>query len=190
MLLLVFFAVIKASKDIKRKLLRMIPVVCIALLVFSDTLGNVVQNIIDRFTSAQDIKELTSGRSNLWILYIRKIFSDFSLLIFGAGMQGLGLAAAHNLILEILSRFGLAGLVGNIFHLHFSARMLESPKSKRAKDRQRVLSIILFVMFFSLSAYAFESLWIVIFIAVISGQETSVDRLESYEQVAAEYTGV
>ena len=65
-----------------------------------------------RILSASSIQELTTGRSSLFQIYLAKILSSASSLLFGEGMAAEILElGTHNLYLEVLYYIGLLGFL-------------------------------------------------------------------------------
>lgn len=81
-----------------------------AILLFSE--GSPFAVVISRFTTSTDLSNLTTGRSDVFLLYYRAITESLGSIFFGKGLaQGnLGLDP-HNLFLEITYYLGLVGLV-------------------------------------------------------------------------------
>ena len=85
----------------------------VVIILFNSGNIAVLESIKERFDSADNLNELTTGRSNLWILYFNKIFESPLSFLFGYGfeaplIQGMG---SHNLFLEILYHTGFFGFI-------------------------------------------------------------------------------
>lgn len=81
-----------------------------AILLLSE--GSPFAVVISRFTSANSVSEITTGRSDVFLRYYRAITEDLGSIFFGKGLaeKNLGLDP-HNLFLEITYYLGLVGLV-------------------------------------------------------------------------------
>ena len=70
---------------------------------------------IFRFTSdgAGTLSDMTTGRSDIWVAYIREIFADLKILFFGNGINTLGSIerGAHNTYIELIFYLGVVGTV-------------------------------------------------------------------------------
>lgn len=73
--------------------------------------------VLVRFRAGdRSLNSLTSGRTGLWMEYLRYCFSDLRRALFGSGLGAgylpteKGLAAAHNFYIEIIYHTGLLGL--------------------------------------------------------------------------------
>lgn len=98
-----------------KRIIRGIFILLCAVLVGSVLLvseSSLLAVIIERFTNATTLGELTTGRSELFVAYFSAITEDFFSLAFGAGLAAGNLGRdPHNLFLEIAYYTGLFGLV-------------------------------------------------------------------------------
>lgn len=80
-----------------------------SILLFSE--GSPFAVVISRFTSANSISDITTGRSDVFVRYYRAITEDLGSVFFGKGLaeNNLGLDP-HNLFLEIAYYLGIVGL--------------------------------------------------------------------------------
>ena len=81
------------------------------IIISSSAFQTLLQTIDDRFAQASNISELTTGRSELWINYIREFLNNPLLLLFGEGYTGVNLnnKASHNTLIQLVYQFGLIG---------------------------------------------------------------------------------
>ena len=80
------------------------------ILLFSE--GSPFAVVISRLTSAVDLGDLTTGRSDVFVEYFRAITKSVGSVLFGAGLGAGKLSRdPHNLMLEISYYVGLVGLV-------------------------------------------------------------------------------
>jgi hypothetical protein len=85
----------------------------VAFLLASTAFTDMVDMMIERVTSGQNISDFTTGRVEIWKNYFN-LFSDNSqLLLFGQGLTKVYLIndAAHNTIIQAIYQFGLVGVV-------------------------------------------------------------------------------
>ena len=79
-------------------------VICIIAFGWLDTLFFRLQNI-------SDLSSLTTGRSELWLDYLRNLMNEPKVFLLGVGLSGGKLygVSSHNTILQILYQLGLLG---------------------------------------------------------------------------------
>jgi hypothetical protein len=85
----------------------------VAFLLASTAFTDMVDMMIERVTSGQNISDFTTGRVEIWKNYFN-LFSDNSqLLLFGQGLTKVYLIndASHNTIIQAIYQFGLVGVV-------------------------------------------------------------------------------
>lgn len=84
----------------------------VALLCTSAVLGSLVDVIATRFSGATDVSGFTTGRTDLWLNYIRHIMNDRKLLLLGEGFTNVKIdgRASHNTILQMVFQFGVLGV--------------------------------------------------------------------------------
>ncbi len=67
--------------------------------------------VLKRLNTVKDVNSLTTGRLNIWTNYIKYIFSDIKVILFGKGLDNLLLGrSTHNIILETIYNCGIIGL--------------------------------------------------------------------------------
>lgn len=98
----------------KRILRGLLLTVCIVLLggivLFSE--GSPFSVVLTRFSAATDLHELTTGRSDMFVVYFRAITTDLKSIFFGKGLAANSMGRdPHNLFLEITYYLGVTGLV-------------------------------------------------------------------------------
>ena len=122
-----------------------------------------------RFSSANNVNDLTTGRLDLWLKYTEYIFNNFRYLIFGGGFNTLSLGkAAHNTYIEYLYRFGLLGVALWIAYFLNCKKEIGRNKNKNLKKSFLAPVLVFFVGIFFLSAFYFQQFWCCIFFAMIS----------------------
>ena len=126
----------------------------------------VLSLIEERFASAEDSNDLTTGRIDLWIEYIKYIVNDFKCLFVGEGFNALSLEkAAHNTYIEFIYRFGVVGSI--LWIIYFVWCSKEIARKVSPKRDLNVSSMVLYIGLFFLSAFHFQQLWCCIFLAWI-----------------------
>lgn len=114
MLLIWIFQLLFTKKSGSRKILIIILVAAlVAAIVASGIFADLFNIIISRFESASNLSELTTGRSTIWMNYLRYLSHNLEVLLFGKGyinalVDG---RASHNTILQGVYQFGIVGVV-------------------------------------------------------------------------------
>ena len=83
----------------------------IALYFISKFMSDTITELIARFTSASSSKTLTTGRTDLWMMYLDEM--NFRIWLFGKGINAdlPNGRAAHNTLIQIIYNIGIVGLV-------------------------------------------------------------------------------
>ena len=107
--------------------------------------------VIERFEKAEGMSGLTTGRTDIWMNYIRVVLADPFVLLFGRGLGAplVGAHGTHNIVLETVYCFGLGGL---ILILAFCAMVLRKMRIRFASERKlplvRFLPIIAILLMY------------------------------------------
>lgn len=184
-MILLAFAVFFSSKTIKKKFLLFVPISIIFILVMNNSLSALLNIILSRFDNAVTLDDLTTGRVNLWTIYTDKIFEDVSTFSIGYGIRGIDMKAAHNTYLEIISKFGLLGLLVDIIYLYVSNKVLSYNKDYTNTRNYFVCAILYLMLLFNLSAYTFYGLWVIIFFVLISKQGFAIKEVQNDQYCSA-----
>lgn len=143
--------------------------------------------VLHRFSGANDLGELTTGRTDIYLLYIAEIFSDVGSFFFGKGMGAEGLYRdPHNLYLEITYYTGVIGLI--LFLGFFGAITAVMRKHPAVKVRQSLIAkymilAIVMVLFFTLHGMYDLILYANIFLALLS---MLITRKEQNDEIAVQ----
>lgn len=134
--------------------------------------GSPLQIIVHRFSMATNLDDLTTGRSDLYIRYIRAINESASSFFFGYGLDAefLGLSP-HNLYLEILYYLGLGGLLLFIMEVVAYLQLICTETSGVQKRSALVVYYPLLLvggLFFTLAGMFSPSTYVMIFLVLIS----------------------
>jgi len=83
------------------------------VLLFSGLLSNGIAMVLRRFSDGGSFSQLTTGRLELWLNYIRTLLRDAKLCFMGIGLENikLGGRSSHSTILQIFYQLGLIGMV-------------------------------------------------------------------------------
>ncbi len=119
-----------------------------------------------RFTAADNVNDLTTGRAELWLEYLDYILSNVYCLFFGSGFNALSLRkAVHNTYIDSLYRFGMVGTLLWIFYLWYCKK--EVAQKNKGKTASVLPAVVLLLGVFFLSAFHFQQFWCCIFLAMI-----------------------
>jgi len=83
-----------------------------AMFILSSTLFvDLIDAVTERFRDNLTAADLTTGRTELWSIYLKAIFTNPWLLLFGKGYTSVlvGEKISHNTLIQILYQFGLIG---------------------------------------------------------------------------------
>ncbi len=147
--------------------------VFLAHLVF---LGKIpfLNNIISRFLSAGSLSDLTTGRTELWGLYIRHSFQSFKNVLFGEGFDVVHYAkGSHNVYIEALYNTGIIGV--GIFFAFFIFVFLDIKRDQgdaKGKISNKFMSFLplmaVSMMYFFLHGISSVQFYFILFIMFIS----------------------
>lgn len=134
----------KGKASVKITLVFTLIVVGLFLLsstVFTDMMGT----LLSRFGQATNWSELTTGRTEVWARYLKAMFEDPMLLLFGQGYTDviIGEKPTHNTVIEAVFQFGLVG-VGLIaaWFVFYVQTLLDGTKVQRGQIAQLALLLL------------------------------------------------
>lgn len=112
--LLLFWAVsVLFQKDrMSAKLMILLSFSVGVLFLLSSTLfTDMIDTMLTRFGSDKSLSDFTTGRTELWMQYVRAFEEDPFLLFFGNGYTDVTVngRASHNTLIQIIFQFGLVG---------------------------------------------------------------------------------
>ena len=113
-------------------------VLTFAILFFVGAFDNIVEQYTVRFDSVTDASDLTTGRTDLWLEYLRFMFTNPIDLFFGQGYTSVfnGVhKGSHNTLIQLLYQFGIIGVV-------FIVSWLGSFANKDNKTNKRPLILL------------------------------------------------
>lgn len=113
MFLLWIMHLLSARTNWSNKVITILAViVVIGGILVSNAFADVLNVVAIRFGSASNISNFTTGRSDIWVNYIRHMVSNFEILLFGQGYTNILVEgrAAHNTLIQAVYQFGLVGL--------------------------------------------------------------------------------
>jgi len=107
------FMIIKERGRFNIKISIIVAVVCAIFFISrSDRFITLITNIIMRFKSADGISGFTTGRTDIWLNYIKAFASDIYMIFMGNGFSDVSVRnhAAHNTVIQLVYQFGLIGV--------------------------------------------------------------------------------
>lgn len=107
-----FVKLIVMRGNIKRKLVL---VLCVGLAVAAALASGIFEDqwnvIVFRFRQSTTLSGLTTGRTDIWLGYLKSLSQDMKLLLLGRGYTNTldNGVASHNTIIQIIYQFGILG---------------------------------------------------------------------------------
>lgn len=137
-------------------------IVAVVALVLIFTLEDTVFSVVlTRLRSSNDLSDLTTSRTDVYLLYLKEITEDLGSFLFGKGLAAQALYRdPHNLYLEIIFYTGVLGLV--LLAGFYGAMVQMTLRRVSAGSRQNVISkyvvlAMVLILYFSLHGM-FESI--------------------------------
>lgn len=105
--------------------------------------------------STGDLSSVTTGRSDLWISYIKAMLQSFRTLFFGAGLGEMLEKGSHNTYIEMVYHIGLIGSALYFWVLKSSVAIKKFPRNVL----YYIPVLILLIRFFGIGMFIQDSLW-------------------------------
>ena len=97
----------------------------IMAIAFKTTIGTIITRLLAKIDQKLTLSTITTGRSDLWTLYLNTITSSIPNMLFGVGLFSKRLIniGPHNLLIHLLYRMGFIGvfLLGLIAYAYYKA---------------------------------------------------------------------
>lgn len=151
-------------------LMTLVLVVAGGIILFSE--GSPFAVVLSRLTSATNLDDLTTGRSELFMTYFNAIVADPVSLLFGKGLAAGNMGRdPHNLFIEIAYYIGVVGLV--LMVVYFGTLVRSVVKSKEMVRKQNFVSkyaVLLVVAVLHITLHGMTSLasYASFFVAAVS----------------------
>jgi O-antigen ligase len=140
-----------------RKVLRglfmiLVAVIAAGYLIFAE--GSPFAVVLSRLTAAENLSDLTTGRTDVYAQYLDAIFKNSGTFLFGYGLAADSLFKdPHNIYIELAYYTGTVGLA---LYGAFSIIMFRKMHSKLGESRQNVIAkyvlvIMMLVLYFPLN---------------------------------------
>ncbi len=129
--------------------------VAIIVLAFSGQIP-ALEVVVKRFMASDtldgmDINKLTTGRTDIWLMYAKYLFSNSRILLFGQGVgAGYYQHAPHNTYIDFLYFLGIAGtilLMGSLLAISKQSRLVKA--NRNILNYSVVLCVIIMYVFLS-----------------------------------------
>lgn len=93
-------------------------------LLSSSAFLNLSAMILSRFVGGSNLSDFTTGRTEIWIVFINAFKEDTLLLLFGRGYTDVRIAVkgSHNTVIQVVYQFGLVGCICLVAWLIFCVR--------------------------------------------------------------------
>lgn len=149
-------------------------VIFIAGMILSRTVFAVT---IYRITSTDNLYDLTTGRSGLIVEYLREITKSAGRLFFGAGLSADILKrGTHNLFLEVVYYYGLAGLGIMIAYIvsliRLAGQRFEDSMGKQAGILRYAVLLIFIILFSTLQGLIFSITYVLLYLSILAAMIT------------------
>lgn len=159
-MLLVFFAYLMYSLVLQKKHFYLVAIIIMLVTVVVLALSgriSLFETVIARFSTAStgeelDVNALTTGRTDIWIMYLKYIIKNIKTAVLGDGISAgyYNQMAAHNTYIDILRHLGIFG--GSLLFVSLKMILADSIAVKKERNllNYSVLICVL-VMYFFLS---------------------------------------
>lgn len=127
--------------------------------------------------STGDLSSVTTGRSDIWISYIKVMLSSFRTLFFGAGLGEMLKKGSHNTYIEMVYHIGLVGSALYFWVLKASVAIKKFPRN----ILYYIPVLILFIRFFGIGMFIQDSLWyyfVIIALLIIDGNKKQSAKIK------------
>ncbi len=109
----IIYAMNSRMKMSRKVLLITASFIAAGAVLTSGLYAGLIDMVRSRFEGIEDISDLTTGRTDLWLDYVKYIFSHPPTLFFGKGLSKVLVSdtAAHNTVIQMVYQLGLTGCV-------------------------------------------------------------------------------
>lgn len=167
---IILLMLLKAPNRIKKTAVYSLPLLFILLVVFWNDVENALGIMEARFGSADDINGLTTGRSEIWELYLYEMTSYPDKMLFGHGFLDLE-RAAHNTYIEVVFKFGLIGLLVNILYIGLCFKTIKGKGNFKLVNS--FFALLFLSLLYMLNFYTFYQVAICFFMVIIMIKSTN-----------------
>ncbi len=125
--------------------------------------------IVFRFNQATSLSSLTTGRTDLWLAYLKELWGDLKLLLLGRGFTNVLVdgRASHNTLIQIVYQFGIpGGLLLLVWEYYFMRGVLKYHGVRISMLDAAVLLAGVFLPWMSLDLVFFDEFYLMPLYAV------------------------
>lgn len=151
------------------KKIKTISLLLVLLIILYRLFGNVIISLFQaRLSNVDSINDFTTGRSDIWKLYIEYLISNPIVILFGNGMNGNMLLghAAHNSFITGIYKFGLLGLV--MMYSYYKSVFNLIKKGCNDKLLYYMPLLLLFISFISLDTITYDFAPYLLFVSILT----------------------
>lgn len=112
LLVLWIIAVAKMRSRTGLKITLLIALVMTVIYIATSVMfSDLISVMLTRFSSTRDLDTFTTGRTELWAVYLKEIFGGIKVFFFGQGFTNVKIndRSSHNTLIQILYQFGVLG---------------------------------------------------------------------------------
>ena len=174
LVILIVFCILFVAMLFSRKR-YILGIMCVFLFLIAGIIlsRTVLAVTIYRFTSTDNLYELTTGRSELIAEYLQEITKSAGNLFFGAGLSAEILGrGTHNLFLEIVYYYGLTGfgiMTAYILSLiRLAGQRFEDSMGKRTGILKYTVLLIFLLLFSTLQGLRFSITYVILYLSILA----------------------
>lgn len=107
-----FFLVLRMRRNGLKKFFLLVVIAAFSVFVLTSTLFQSLLRIYQvRFSFNSSISDITTGRTDLWMMYCDELFSNAKLFLLGQGFTNINLKAraSHSTLIQTVYQFGVFG---------------------------------------------------------------------------------
>ncbi|MBI9008551.1 MAG: hypothetical protein JEZ05_00845 [Tenericutes bacterium] len=143
------------------KTITILLIILLLFLSFADltSINDVLQRYLYDFQNSFDLSDFTSGRISISLVYLKYIFSDLTVFLFGTGFNSgpLNDVASHNYILEV---FYHLGFMGSLIYFLLVIRLITKNMEKKNFNLLLIIPLAVFILrSFAINLFFRDSLY-------------------------------
>ena len=176
LLLLMIYSSLKMAPE---KTAKVILVIGSSLVIIGIFASDYIRAYLLRLSMDEgaSLSEITTGRWDIWVSYIKAIWNDVKILLFGNGIGGslVGGRGAHNTYLEVIYNLGILG--GSIYAFLMSSLFKGIANRAQRQIIQYAPLIVFLVRLLGIGIFTDDSMWFfLLFIALSLKTNTGNDE--------------
>lgn len=136
----------------------------VIFIVSSTLISGLIEVFVTRFSYSSNMSDFTTGRTDLWKMYLEGLLDDVKLFMLGKGFTNLNMngRASHNTLIQIVYQLGILGvpLLAIWIVCFFRDRPIPSSSGKRQAIYSLILLIGAFLPWFAIDALFFDEFFL------------------------------